>query len=447
MNTFQRLIFSPCTQAGFAMYLLLGTGLPPALAADAGADNAAETPEVIRNSNLNADTALLIMLGELQASQGDPGAAYSLLLDAARKTGDEALYKRAVDVALNSRNGTAALDGAKAWKKAYPLSRDANRYVLQILVALNQLADSLMPLRSYVQLAPESEQVLLINGMSQIYAQAKDTELAAAVVEQALVPFVDKPATAAASWTTIGRMRVAAKKLPEALETIDKALAKDPKAIEPGFLALELLSLGMTEAEPVLKRILTPDSPPTMRLTYARVLIDAHRLLDASDLLQALNKSHPALSEAWLVQGALWVELGKDNEAQQALLRYVELEKNKEDARLSQAYLMLSKIASNQKKTAEAESWLNKIDDPEALAQVQIQRANMLAARGDMAKARALLAELPHNTPQEKRIRLQAEVQLLREHKMYEQVYQVLLKASKVSSPAAPTRWSSSAAK
>ena len=431
MITSKRLIHSPCAKAGFAFLLLLGAGLQPVWSADTNSENTADKPEVIRNSNLNADTTLLIMLGELQASQGDPGAAYSLLLEAARKTGDEGLYKRAVDVALNSRNGTAALDGAKAWKKAFPLSRDANRYVLQILVALNQLAESLMPLRSYVQLAPEAEQVMLINGLPQIFAQAKDPELATAVVEQALVPFVDKPATAAASWTTIGRMRVAAKKLPEALETIDKAIAADPKALEPGFLALELLSLGMTEAEPVLKRILTPDSPPTMRLTYARVLIDARRLLDASELLQALNKSHPAFSEAWLVQGALWVELGKDTEAQQALLRFIELEKNKEDARLSQAYLMLSKIANNQKKTAEAEAWLNKIDDPEALAQVQIQRANMLASRGDMAKARALLAELPHNTQQEKRIRMQAELQLLREYKMYEQAYQVLLKASK----------------
>ena len=431
MITSKRLIHSPCAKAGFAFLLLLGAGLQPVWSADTNSENTADKPEVIRNSNLNADTTLLIMLGELQASQGDPGAAYSLLLEAARKTGDEGLYKRAVDVALNSRNGTAALDGAKAWKKAFPLSRDANRYVLQILVALNQLAESLMPLRSYVQLAPEAEQVMLINGLPQIFAQAKDPELATAVVEQALVPFVDKPATAAASWTTIGRMRVAAKKLPEALETIDKAIAADPKALEPGFLALELLSLGMTEAEPVLKRILTPDSPPTMRLTYARVLIDARRLFDASELLQALNKSHPAFSEAWLVQGALWVELGKDTEAQQALLRFIELEKNKEDARLSQAYLMLSKIANNQKKTADAEAWLNKIDDPEALAQVQIQRANMLASRGDMAKARSLLAELPHNTQQEKRIRMQAELQLLRDYKMYEQAYQVLLKASK----------------
>ena len=405
MNTLQRLIFSPRARAGFACCLLSGAWFLPALAQDTDKQNPADTPDVINNSNLNAETALLIMLGELQSTQGDPGAAYSMLLDAARKTGDEALYKRAIDIALNSRNGTAALDGAKSWKKAFPLSRDANRYVLQILVALNQLAESLMPLRSYVQLAPEAEQVLLINGMPQIFAQAKDAELATAVVEQALVPFVDKPATAAASWSTIGRMRASAKKMPQALEAVEKAMASNPNAIEPGFLALELLSLGVTEAEPVLKRMLEADLPPTMRLTYARVLIDAHRLLDASEQLTLLNKSHPAFSEGWLVQGALWVELGKDSLAQQDLLKYIELEKNKEDARLTQAYLMLSKIAVNQKKPSEAEAWLNKIDDPEALTQVQIQRANLLASRGEMAKARALIAELPHDTPQPQRTR------------------------------------------
>jgi len=428
MNTLQHLIFSPRSRIGFACYLLSGLCLFQAQAQ--AQDSPADQPEVINNSNLNAETALLIMLGELQSTQGDPGAAYSMLLDAARKTGDEALYKRAIDIALNSRNGTAALDGAKSWKKAFPLSRDANRYVLQIQVALNQLAESLMPLRSYVQLAPEAEQVMLINGIPQIFAQSKDPELATAVVEQALVPFVDKPATGAASWSTIGRMRATAKKMTQALEAVEKALASNPNAIEPGFLALELLSLGVTEAEPVLKRMLDGDLPPTMRLTYARVLIDAHRLLDASEQLKMLNKNHPAFSEGWLVQGALWVELGKDAQAQQDLLKYIELEKNKEDARLSQAYLMLSKIAVNQKKPTEAEAWLNKIDDPEALTQVQIQRANLLASRGEMAKARALIADLPHNTPQAQRTRLQAEVQLLRDYKLYEAAYQVLLKAS-----------------
>ena len=421
------------SKAGLACCLLLGAYLlnASAQAQEVTSEATNDAPEVIHNSDLNAENTLLILLGELQATQGDSGAAYAMILEAARKTGDEALYKRAVDIALSARNGTAALDAAKAWKKAFPLSRDANRYVLQILVAVNQLAESLMPLRSYLQLAPASEHVLLINGIPQLFAQTKDPELAAAVVEQALVPFVDQPATAAASWTTIGRMRVAAKKLPQALEAVNKALTADPKAMEPGFLLLELLSLGMNEAEPLLKSVLTDQSPPHLRLTYARVLMDAQRMPDAAEQLQLLTQSHPTFAEGWLVLGALQVESGKDSEAQQALLRYIELEQNKEDARLAQAYLSLAKIAANQKKPAEAEAWLNKIDDPEALTQVQIQRAHLLASKGDMAKARALIADLPHNTPQAKRTRLQAEAQLLRDFKMYEQAYQVVLKASK----------------
>ncbi|MBU6368358.1 MAG: hypothetical protein KGQ65_01840, partial [Burkholderiales bacterium] len=125
---------------------------------------------------------MLIMLGEMKVSEGDLGAGYSLMLDAAKKSGDESVYKRAVEIALSARNGTTALEGARIWKKAFPMSRQANQHVLQILVALNQLPETLMPLRSYVQLAPESEQVLLINGLPQIYAQVKDQELAAAVV-------------------------------------------------------------------------------------------------------------------------------------------------------------------------------------------------------------------------------------------------------------------------
>jgi len=394
-------------------------------------DATAEKPEVIQNSDLNGETAMQIMLGEMQVSRGDLGAGYALILDAARKSGDESLYKRAVEIALSARDGTTALDGAKMWKKAFPMSRQANQHVLQIQVALNQLAESLMALRAYVQLSPESEQVLIINGLPQIYAQVKDKELATAVVEQALVPFVSNPATAAASWTAIGRMQVSAKKLPQALESVNKAIAANPSAIEPGFLALELFSLGVSQAEDILKTILTDGSPPHLRLNFARVLIDLQRLPEASKQLTSLNKSQPDFSDAWLMQAAISMELNKYEEAKQALLKYIELEKVKEDARLSQAYLMLSQIATKEKKPSESEAWLSKIDDPEAITQVQIQRANLLASKGEMAKARALLADLPENSQQAKRTKLQAELKLLREHKMHEASYQLLRKAAK----------------
>ena len=413
MNTSLKLRLSPLGSIALACMVFLGGGILSAQAQTTPEAASGDKPEVIKNSNLNAETAMLIMLGEMKVSEGDLGAGYSLMLDAARKSGDEAVYKRAVEIALTARNGTTALEGARIWKKAFPMSRQANQHVLQILVALNQLPETLMPLRAYVQLAPESEQVLLINGLPQLYAQVKDQELATAVVEQALVPFVDNPLTAAASWTAIGRMRVSAKKLPQAVEAVKKALARNPSAMEPGFLALELFSLGVPEAEDLLKSVLSNDSPPHMRLSYARVLIDNQRLPQASAELELLNKSHPDFADAWLLQGALAMEQNQNDDARKALLRYIDIEKTKEDARLSQAYLMLSQIATKEKKPAEAE----------------VQRANLLASRGDMAKARALLAQLPDNNPQAKRTKLQAELKLLRDYKMYEPGYQLLRKA------------------
>ena len=406
-----------------------------AWAQGAASEPEAPKPEVINNSKMSAELMMLIMAAEMQVSQGESGAAYSLLLEAAKKSGDEQLFKRAVDIALGARSGTSALEAAKAWKQAHPKSREANRYVLQIHVGLNQLPESMMPLRQDIVLAPEAEQSKTIHAIVQVYAQVRDRELATAVVEQALVPFAEKPATTTASWTTIGRMRLASKKLPEALEAAKKALARDNKAVEPGMLALELFSMGVAEAEELLlQNLATSDASIPLRLSYARVLIDNQRNKDASTQLEFLIQNAPAFSEAWLLQAALLIDAGNDEDAQKDLLRFVDMEKNKEDGRgLSQAYLMLSQIALRQKKTAESESWLNKIDDPDTLAQVQVQRANLLASKGEMAKARKLIQQLPTNTLQAQRVRLQAEVKLLRDYKQFEQAYQVLVTASKAT--------------
>ena len=79
------------------------------------------------------------------------------MLDAARKTDDPALYQRAVEIAFQSRSGDAALQAARAWKQAHPASREANRYVLQILVALNRVAESAEPLKADIALADAKE--------------------------------------------------------------------------------------------------------------------------------------------------------------------------------------------------------------------------------------------------------------------------------------------------
>src|ERR1035437_10087411 len=111
-----------------------------ALTANAQALDSKPTEPI--SSRLDSELFYQLLLGELNAREGEPGAGYSLILDAARKTNDPKLYQRAVDIALQARSGDSALQAARAWRQAHPTSREANRYVLQILVGLNRIGEA-----------------------------------------------------------------------------------------------------------------------------------------------------------------------------------------------------------------------------------------------------------------------------------------------------------------
>jgi len=105
----------PCTSALRSAWLAGATSL----ALFCGAFNSAwaqQSPPpqetetaAIENSKLNAEWMLLILLGEMQVTQGNPSAGYSMIFEAARKSGDETVYKRSVEVALAARSGPSAL--------------------------------------------------------------------------------------------------------------------------------------------------------------------------------------------------------------------------------------------------------------------------------------------------------------------------------------------------
>jgi hypothetical protein len=79
-------------------------------------------------SALTADLFYEILMGEMTARSGDPGSGYALVLDAARRLRDGKLFQRAVEIALQSRSGDAALAAARAWQEALPTSRDAQAH-------------------------------------------------------------------------------------------------------------------------------------------------------------------------------------------------------------------------------------------------------------------------------------------------------------------------------
>jgi len=388
--------------------------------------------EPVNNSPLSAELMFQILLGELNTYQGEPGVGYSLLLDAARRTGDTRLFQRAVDIALQSRSGDAALEAANAWRQAHPQSREANRHVLQILLALNRVADTLIPLRTDINLAPANERASALVSIPGLYARVTNKKQAAQVIEQALAPFQSRTDTGPISWTVIGHMRLLAGDLDGSFQAAQRSLALDNSSPAPVWLGLELMSQRHPGAEAMVTSALDKHPQPDLRLGLARVLIEQLRLDEATLQLTRLSQQQPDFSPAWLLLGSVLAERGEAPAAEAAWKRYlgiVDVRDAKLQRELAQAYLGLAQIASRRGDDAVAESWLSRIDDPRSLARVQIQRASILARQGKMPQARQLIADLPERNPSERRTKLLAEVQLLRDNQALEAAYERLTQA------------------
>ena len=358
---------------------------------------ASETDKV-ENSAMTGELLYEILLGEMNLRQGEPAAGFSLLLDAARKSNDVQLYDRAVEIALQARSGDGALMAARTWSQAWPQDRKANFQVLQILLALNQVGESLEPLKKELALAPEVERDTSINLIPRHYARVSDKKRATYVVQQALEPYLNQNnTTSAVAWTTLGRMRLASDDVTGALDAAQKGQAIDNKAQGPALLAMELMGRKVKDAEPIVEQALRKQDGTEMAMSYVRVLIELERYTEASSQLKAITRKDPKLADAWLVLGSLQFEQGQDSDAEASLSRYVNL--------------------------------VNKtpIDtSTRGLTQAQTRRAALLARQGKINEARQLIAQLPASNADEQRNRVLAEVQLLREYRQWQAAFDLL---------------------
>ena len=193
-----------------ATALALATTCSWAQTAPTGKHKTAATEATEEDTSADGNLFYVFFLGEVTTRTGDPGAGYALMLDAARRSHSSQLYQRAADIALQSRSGDYALAAAKAWQEDHPQSRDANRYVLQILVALNRVSETTAPLQQFIQQAPAPSKVGILNAIPQMFGRVSDKAAAAKAVQEALRTEMSNPSTGAAAWIALGRMRLAA---------------------------------------------------------------------------------------------------------------------------------------------------------------------------------------------------------------------------------------------
>jgi tetratricopeptide (TPR) repeat protein len=398
-------------------------------------------------SALDAQMFYELLVGELQLRGGDPASAGSVFLDVARRTRDEALFRRAVEVALQARSGDQALAAARAWRQTLPESLDALRFEFQILAVLNRGRELGEPLRLLLARTPDAERNAAILALPRMTQRVADKQALALQAEEALKPYVDNAAYRTAARVTSARLWNQAGDSARALALAQQAQTDDPLAPAPALLGLELMGRLPAAESLVTHHLAQPGAEGNgVRLGYVRVLSNAQRLVEAESQMRILTTRQPTQAAYWLSLGALQLELRQPADAETSIKRYLELgdaaapsgtadsEDDDHDNALeggrTQAWLMLAQAAEMRGDGKGAAAWLDKIDDPQRALEVQTRRATLLAKQGKVREARALVQQVPERQPEDARAKLIAESQVLRDVKRWDDAHAVLAQAN-----------------
>ena len=442
--------------------------------AAAAATDAAASKPAPANSGMDAPLFYQLLIGEIELRSGRAANAYEVMLDAARRQGDDALYQRAVEIALQARAGEQALAAVQAWRAAKPRSVAPLRYQTQILLALNRAPEIAEPLTAWLAEVPTMERPGLISGLPRLLQRLPDAKQGLSMASKLLAPYRDAPATRSASRIALGRLSLLAGDSAQAAALARSAAADDPASAGPVLLALDLV-----QREPAIESLVTgylgrDDAEPLVRLAYVRLLTQSQRYAEAGQQLEQVTRARPQLPEPWLTLGALRVELKQPQEAETALQRYLALvakpavetpaepaanggatsaeaastpnadsdadddtpedDNHRSEAATAngqtQAWLLLSQAAEQRGDMAGAEAWLAKVDNPQRALEVQSRRASLLARQGKVKEARALIRAVPERTGDDARAKAMAEAQLLRDVKQWREAGAVLAAAN-----------------
>ena len=301
-------------------------------------------PPPVDNSYLDGRLLYQLLEAEFALREGEPGDAIELMLQAARTNKDDALYRRALQIAVEAGAGDKALDIVRSWRKTLPKSTEALLTEVRLLIELGRVADTAEPLKQLLSLSTPAERSALISSLPRAQQHAKDKAAAAEQFRLLLQPYMDAPDTRTAARVALGRIRLNQGQPVYALELAAQAQAQDPKALQPVLLALDVMNSAtdgaqaragsdaasapdaaasqplakgtasatalIAQAEVIVRKYLSqPDTEPVVRQAFASVLATQQRLTDAAEQLRLAAKDRPKQAQLWLALGEIDLEL------------------------------------------------------------------------------------------------------------------------------------------
>ncbi len=359
------------------------------------------------------------LLGEIAGQRGELTLASEAYLDLAYKTRDLRIVKRAAEVAIFARKPANALKATELWLQLEPDSLKARQTYVSLLIGAGRLNDARPHLEALLKQGgrPLGEAFLQLPGLL-LRHQDKQAVLALVSDLAAAYPLVPEASFALAqvAWHAGQHER--------ALQAAEEALR-----LKPGWEAVALFYgqvLQRKGDEAVANYWLDfmsryPDARE-VRLALARQLARMNRFAESRSQFEVLLNQMPGQPDVLVALGLLAMQMN-DLDASE---RYLKDALRQETAEEDQVKLYLGRLGEARRRYEEALSWYQGVEQGRHYFEAQLQAAVVLGKLGRVAEGRELLAKLGADTDADKVQVIQAEAQMLREAKDYQQVYEVL---------------------
>lgn len=392
---------------------------------------AAPTPP--QPSALDAPLFYQLLIGELEAQRGELGTAYQVLLDAARRTGDEGLFRRVIALALQARAGSEAYAAARAWRQQTG-SLAAQQHVVQLAVALGRLEEAGEPLVDWMELLGDAAQRAgLLAALPQLLRNVNERERPINAMEPRLAEIRD-----AREASKLRRQLAASLIAALALHADNEVLALNqlrhadrelPQDALPAWMALDLM-----RRNPDAEALVAPRLAGNLALhtAYARALSRDQRTLEALEQFEALSRLEPAQPAHRYALAMLQLDARQPQAAlANAELYLASLPEAGHDEQRTLAQLLKVQALTQLERWDAALALLDAMPAGARDADLVFRRASIEARQGKLAKARERLRALPRESSEQAERALLLEVQVLRDANQWPAAHQLLEQALK----------------
>ncbi|OGI38270.1 MAG: hypothetical protein A2140_09770 [Candidatus Muproteobacteria bacterium RBG_16_62_13] len=374
-------------------------------------------------ASLDADTLYNLLLGEIASRRGQIDLAATLLGKVAQDTRDPRVAERAALAGLYARRFSEALESARLWVELRPKSVEARMTLGAILLELERAAEARAHFDAILKLAPSDQLDHAYMRTVSVLARHAKRNAALEIMESLTQQHPRSPVAQFA----LSHLAVRSGELDKGLSAINRALALKSDWEEAALFKARILvsQKDLVRAEKFYESFLAshPDSV-TMRINYARHLIDLKHWDQARAQFERVVRSSPADPEAVYALGLLSMQTGRNADAEKYLRQAVEMRPDNHTARL-----YLGQLAENSKRYEEAGQWYQSVSHGDSYLESQARYAVMLAKQGKIDQARAHLHKVPAEGEKQRVQLLLAEEQILRDAKRHAEAFELLTAA------------------